>query len=399
MFYIKGLTKLKNRKYLFLANSSKPTEEEYNSIKPIRLNNFYLPNIKSAIHNNCDVYVGINRKYPKDLDTALPVEFYDANIFRSITDVKNNYRAYKNLMNFITQKNIDVIHCNTPIGGLLGRICGRKKNVNKIIYTVHGFHFYKGQNAIKRYLFKSIERYLAKSTDAIITINEEDFQSAKSFKLKKHGKVYKVHGVGIQTSITKTSSIEISKIKKDFHLKNQDIVLLTVGDLVKNKNIKTIIKSMRYLDNKYKLFICGQGVLDQKLKNYTTKLKLSDRIFFLGYRNDISTFYSMADIFVFSSFREGLPRVTMEAMSYGLPCVVSKIRGNIDLIDNGQGGFLCKTKDFKGIANKIKYISQNKKIYDSMSKWNLKKIKKYDVKYIQTEIDQIYSEILGDREN
>jgi len=386
-----------NKKYLFLANSSKPDEAEYISTDPVKLNNFYLPNIEVALRNGYEVNVGINRKYPDLVKSEHPIHFFDSNIFRSIFDLKNNYKAYRNLNNLLNASHFDIIHCNTPIGGVLGRICGKKAKVDKVIYTVHGFHFYRGQNIIKKNIFRLVERALARMTDVIITINEEDYINAKNFKLKKGGKVFKISGVGLDTNPILTQDSKIFSLMNEFSIKDSDIVLLTVGDLVKNKNTITLIKCMKYLDNNFKLIICGKGVLEQKLKFFVKKQRLEDRIIFTGYRSDINDFYELANIFVFSSFREGLPRVTMEAMAHGLPCIVSNIRGNVDLIDHELGGYLCKPKSYKEFAHRIKSISYDKDKVNSMKLWNERKIKNYDVEVVRKQIQNVYNEMLEER--
>ena len=111
-----------------------------------------------------------------------------------------NFQAYKKIVDFIREEKIDYIHCNTPVGGLLGRLAGEKCNVKRVIYQAHGFHFYNGAPKKNWLIYYPIERWLAKKTDAIITINKEDFERAKTFKLKNNGQVYYVPGVGMDLS-------------------------------------------------------------------------------------------------------------------------------------------------------------------------------------------------------
>ena len=150
-------------KYLFISNSEKPTKEEKMSREKVKLTNVSLPCIEAAKSMGYEIYMGVNRINAEELETDYDcdIKFYNASSYRSLFDIKSNYIAYKNLMNLLKREKIDVIHCNTPIGGVLGRICGARAGVKTIIYTAHGFHFYKDAPLINRTLYKWAEMYLA----------------------------------------------------------------------------------------------------------------------------------------------------------------------------------------------------------------------------------------------
>ena len=116
---------------------------------------------------------------------------------------RNNINAYRELKEIIDQNNYKIIHCHTPMGGVLARLAARKarKNGTKVIYTAHGFHFCKGAPLANWLLYYPIEKTLAHFTDCLITINTEDYQLAKRrFKAEK---IEHVHGVGVNTDIFK----------------------------------------------------------------------------------------------------------------------------------------------------------------------------------------------------
>ena len=183
--------------YVFLGNTTKPTKEKYQSRAAIGLSNVNRPCVQAAMDMGYDVILGVQRDRPEELECELPIKLYDAHTYRSITAFKDNKVAYDNLNKVIRENDVQVIHCNTPVGGMVGRLCGRKNKVSKVIYTAHGFHFYKGAPLFNRTVLKWAEMVMAHWTDAIITMNQEDYRAAQRFKLKKGGKVYFVHGVGI----------------------------------------------------------------------------------------------------------------------------------------------------------------------------------------------------------
>ncbi len=377
--------------YVFITNSNKPNFKEFNSRSEIRITSVSNPYLKKAINMGYNVFLGVNRAKPEELKCELPVGLYDSHTYRSIFAIKDNYIAFKNLANLVKKNEIEVIHCNTPVGGLIGRIVGRLYNIKKVIYTAHGFHFFKGAPFLYNTVIKLAERIMARWTDAIITMNEEDYKAAQKFKLKNNGKVFKIHGVGIDLSLYK-KLFDRKKIREILKIKDDEIAIISVGDINLNKNNIAVIEALNKLkNNKIHYFICGEGNQKNNLYNKTKDFKLEKQIHFLGYRNDIKDLLYASDIFINSSKREGLPRSVMEAMAVGLPCVVSNIRGNIDLIDNEKGGFLCDVNDSQSFANAINKLSINPQLRFDMGNYNKEHIKEFDISVVEKEIENIYA--------
>ena len=187
--------------YLFISNSTKPSGEKAESLEPITIGTFALAAVDAAAKLGFKIYCGVNRSHPEQLTcTNYDVTFYNEHTYRNVFAWKDNWQAYKNLCAFLElHPDIEVIHCNTPIGGVIGRLCGRKYH-KKVIYTAHGFHFYKGAPLKNWLLFYPVEKWLARMTDVLITINQEDYELAcNRLKLRKGGKVFYIPGVGFNT--------------------------------------------------------------------------------------------------------------------------------------------------------------------------------------------------------
>lgn len=305
-----------------------------------------------------------------------------------------NIKAYRQLMKLMQEEKFDLVHCNTPIGGVLGRICAKKFKVPKVIYTAHGFHFYKGAPLINNIVYKNIEKILAKYTDVLITINKEDYEAAKKFKLRNNGQVYKVHGVGINTANFEMKNFDRNEYREKLNLSQDDIVLIAVGELNKNKNYKTIIKAINQLENrKIHLLICGEGKEKKKMIKLVEKYKLNNNVHFLGFRNDVMKLLLTSDIFIQASYREGLSRAIMEAMSAGLPCIASRIRGNIDLLEDNKGGTLNDVNSIKEFSNSILKLAKDKNLRTTMGEFNKRAIRKYDTENVKKELLEIYKSI------
>ena len=120
---------------------------------------------------------------------------------------------------------------------------------------------------------------------------------------------------------------------------------------------------------------------------------LNNYVHFLGYRNDAQELYKASDCFVMPSFREGLSRSIMEAMASGLPCIVSKIRGNTDLIDT-NGGYVCNPANAEEFSEAIFDLCSNIEQCKIMGEYNKSKIKKYDSSVVESMLRGIYAEVL-----
>ncbi len=366
-----------------------------------KIDNFSYSSMVAAKELGYDFHVAVNFSDISNEDVNNYEKKYGVT-FHQIDFVRNpfhpgNYKAYKQLMQLMKNENFHMVHCNTPVGGILGRICSRKVKIKKVVYMVHGFHFYKGASLIKRTLFKWAEMVMAHYTDAIITINEEDYEAAKKFKLRRKNNVYYIPGVGVDTKFNKIGNDDKQRLRKSIGLEDDDIVLIAMGDLIYRKNYATSIKAIAQANNsKLQFLICGVGCQLKALKKMTKVLNVDKQIYFLGFRDDINELLNIADIFLFTTLQEGLPRSMMEAMAAGLPCIVSNIRGNVDLINNGDGGYLCEPHDVNEFAKAISKVAMSQDVRNAMGQSNVQTIKKYDVENVNKIMKDIYSEVFSD---
>ena len=300
--------------------------------------------------------------YKNELDN-LNINLIHIPFQRSPFSLKN-ITAYKELNKFLKKEKVDLIHCHTPIGGVIGRIVGYKNKVKCIIYTAHGFHFFKGAPLINWLLFYPIEKYLSKYTDILITINQEDYKRAQTFYAKK---VEYISGVGLDTEKIRNTVVDKNKKREELGLTENNIVLLSVGELSKRKNHIIPIKALAQIKDNKNIFylIAGVGSLKNYLKEECKKLEIENQVKFLGYRKDIYELCRISDIFVFPSLQEGLPVALMEALCCDLPIICSDIRGNNDLIEDGKNGFLVKN-NIDEYAKKINFLIKNKEFYKNV---------------------------------
>lgn len=369
------------------------------NISGTKIGTFSLASIKAAQDLGIEFHMAANFANSTKQQMKLDEENYNIKLHH-IDFIRNplnlaNKVAYKQVIELIQQEKFDVIHCNTPIGGVVGRIAGKKCGVPTIIYQAHGFHFYDGAPIKNWLIYYPIERVLAHSTDAIVTINQEDFERAQKFHLRHNGKVYYVPGVGLNTSDYLPDKMIRTVKRNELGLSEKDVMVISAGDLIKRKNYKTSIEAIAHANNeKIHYFICGQGPLRSELEALAEQKGVGSQVHFLGYRTDIKELLWAADLFLFSTFQEGLPRSLSEAMAAGLPCIASKIRGNTDLLLEGYNGYLISPNDYMGFSRAISDLSKQEDLRKSFSNNSLARIKKFSLDAVKEGIYNTYFNVI-----
>ncbi len=331
--------------------------------------------------NTIDLACNCNDKYELDFDTS-NMKIYNIPFSRSPYS-KSNIKAYKQLKRVVESSHYDIVHCHTPIAAVVTRLACRNIQDTRVIYTAHGFHFFKGAPFINWLIFFPLEWMCSFWTDCLITINTEDYALARKRMHAK--KIEYVPGVGIDTG--KFSETNVSKENKcaELQIPHNSIILLSIGELNDNKNHETVIKAISGMNIYY--LIAGIGDKKQQLEDISKEVGMVDRVKLLGFRRDIPELLAISDIFVFPSFREGLSVSLMETMASGKPAAVSRIRGNIDLIDD-QGGVLFdphNIDDCRASIKKLLHADLRK-----LGEHNKEKIKAFDSQNIIDRIDSIY---------
>lgn len=318
---------------------------------------FHKPLAKLLKENGFEVHIAARDNLAEK--NGLKIEYVDK-VFNVPFDRSplsfSNIKAYKELSKILKENKYDVIHCNTPVGGIITRLLANKyrKQGTKVFYTAHGFHFYKGAPKKNWLLYYPIEKFMSRYTDKLITINHEDYELAKN---KFNCDVYHVHGVGVNSNrCFILPKDETAQIKRTLGFDKDDKIILNVGELLPNKNQKTAILAMtkvvKIIPNS-KLLIAGNGILKEELQELIDKHSLNDNVKLIGYTTEINKYMNICDLLVACSFREGLPLNLMEAMLCGKFIVASKNRGHNELITNGVNGYLFDPDNADELANLI----------------------------------------------
>lgn len=311
---------------------------------------------------------------------------FDIPFDRSPFNLKRNLQAYRMLKKHLSKERYDVILCNTPVGGLLTRLVANKyrKAGTKVIYMAHGFHFCKGAPKKNWIFFYPVEKIMARFTDTLITINKHDYRLAQK---KFHAKTVEyLPGIGIDLERFGNCSVDKSKKRDEIGVPKDAIWVLSVGELLPDKDHATVIRAIAQIQNAY-YTIAGNGRLDTELIALAKELGIEDRFQLLGYRLDIPELCSSAEIFAFTSTFEGLPVALMEAMACEMDIVCTYARGNDDLIDDKKGGLKIQLHDYNALADAIEWLHSHDT--SDMKEYNKQKLTVFSRENVVNEMMRI----------
>lgn len=352
---------------------------------------FHLPFLKKFKENGYEVHVATNgnEEIPYcDVKHFIPFERNPLKI--------NNIKAIFKLKKICDFEKFDIIHTHTPMGSVVTRLAAnksRKKNHTRVLYTAHGFHFFKGAPIKNWILFYPIEKFLSRFTDTLILINEEDFLIAKR-KFKRCNDIKYVPGVGIDENKFDfiLSGSEINNLRNTLGITPKDFIMIYPAELSERKRQIWLINTLQEFISNHKdvhLLLPGKDSLNGKCQKLVKDLGLETQIHFLGYRKDIPSLLKISNLALSAANQEGLPVNIMEAMYVGLPIVASNCRGNRDLVADDKNGYLVELKDFKRYSECVEKIyKENKKEFIIESK-NI--IKEYLLDRIMLSMDKIYN--------
>lgn len=299
-------------------------------------------------------------------------------------------RAYRELVQLMLEEKFELIHCHMPLTGILTRKAAEKVRRmtgrrTEVLYTAHGLHFFKGA-PLGNWLYYMPERHYARYTDKLILINQEDYERGSHFPVR--GSVEFVPGVGIRPMPDPDPAFDL---RSQYGIPEDHKIVVSVGELTESKNQSVLIRAMdRFRRDKLTCIICGTGPVKDRLEQQIKEMYLQDKVILAGYCTNIPDILRQSDIFAFPSMREGLPVALMEAMQAGLPVMAADIRGNHDLIRDGEGGFLFTENLPEDYAQAIRYFLKYPDEAARMGKWNRKQVDNFSLGVVEKRMREIY---------
>lgn len=311
---------------------------------------------------------------------------------RNPAKIRRHARTYHQLLNLLETRGYSFIHTHAPVSSAIVRLAARRARV-PVVYTAHGFHFYKGGPVQNWLLYFPVEWALAKGTDTLITINSKDFLLAKKHLRARH--IARIPGVGINTARFQLNNFDAKAYRAQLGIPQEDFVLLSIGELNDNKNHQVILEALSILGYPNVTYvIAGVGRNTQKLQDTAAALGVGGKLKLLGYRQDIPELCVVSDAFAFPSIREGLGLACLEAMASGLPVVAAISNGPAEYIVDGESGYLCEHDDARGFARAIQRLIDAPEQAALMGKNARETASRYDTKNVRGTMRDIYSAFL-----
>lgn len=352
---------------------------------------FLFPHLQYLKEQGYEVHVACK-------NTGIEIPYCDKRFdvsFARDFNIRDNITSYKQMKQILKDNDYDIIHCHTPFGAAITRLAYRKvKHKAKMIYTAHGFHFFKGASFKNWLILYPAEKIMARWTDVVITINEEDYEIAsRKFKTE----VRYIHGIGLDKNKfkKKLTKQEKKKLRESLGLKDNDFVMIYGAELSKRKGQSWLLTTMQPLLKQYpnmKLLLPGNDVLNGECQQLAEQLNIASQVQFLGFRKDMGELLQIANLALSSSYQEGLPVNIMEAVYYHLPLVVTDCRGNKDFIEEGINGYAIVDHNADDFRKKVELFYHHIDT-EKIAKCDEKLIQPFFIDRVLTEMEIIYKEV------
>ncbi|MBS3984047.1 MAG: glycosyltransferase family 4 protein [Selenomonadales bacterium] len=326
---------------------------------------------------------------------AIGVQCWDVPFARTPCSLGSG-RAFLRLLALMRTQHFDLIHVHTPIAAFLGRLTAKLTGQGKVLYTAHGFHFYSGSPWYNWLIYYTAELIAAHWTDGLITINIEDFDRAKKMGFWPNVNLFFVPGVGVDVQAFRGHDIARQYVRGECGIAEDDVVVTCVAELNENKNQSFLLDAWSECVRQHArthLWLVGSGGQENELRRKVQRENIAN-VHFLGYRTDVVQILHESDIVTLVSKREGLPRCIMEAMAAGKPVVATDIRGNRDLVVNGETGLLVGLQDSNGLARAFAILINNKGTRNAMGSAGLSRVKEFDLGCVMEHMSAIYQSYL-----
>ena len=356
---------------------------------------FHKPLVRMLHENGYEVHVAAKNNLAEK--NGLKLDFADKvfNVpFSRSPKSIDNIKAYKQLKRIIADEGYDIIHCNTPMGGIVTRLAAKKarKAGTKVFYTAHGFHFYKGASKLNWLIYYPIEKWMAKHTDKLITICNEDFQTAKNKKFK--AEICYIHGVGADSERYMPATVEEKQaLREQLSVPQEAFVFLCTGELNENKNQKTVIaaleKAIQVCPNMM-LLLAGNGPKEAALREQIVILDLEEKVKLLGYQTCLEQYVKLSDVVVSASYREGLGLNLIEAMLCKKPVLAADNRGHRDLVEQGINGFLISADAVEEFSVKMQQFCMDKRCCAGMGEKGHEHARQFAAVQVMIDLKKIY---------
>jgi len=305
-----------------------------------------------------------------------------------------NLRAIADIRQIIVEGNYDIVHTHSSVAGIVGRLAALAAGASVIIHHVHGWTLHQNMSTGMRMLYVTLERLCASYTTRIIAVSRADIQKGLAYRIGKEDKFTLIY-----------NGIDLEKFRQPIH--NQQMrealgldphckIVGMIGRLDKQKNPLDFIRAMAIVASRYpkvQFLIIGDGSLRPECERLINELNLQEKLFLLGYRNDVARILPILTIVAMSSLWEGLPIAFLEAMSAGKPIIANDVDGASDVIIDGETGFLVPPHQPSKMAERILYLLNNDQLCSEMGYLAQQRSDYFSVQRMVGQVESLYKEL------
>lgn len=342
------------------------------------LRSFHLPVLRALTQAGHDVTAAASGD-----GQGLGVRFVPVPFTKRFVSVKN-FSAAAALAKLIRKERFDIVLTHTSLAAFFTRfgiLLAGKKNT-RVVNTVHGYLFDDETPFLRRAVLLGAERLMSCVTDDILTMNRQDTKIAQKYRLCR-GHIAQIDGMGVELSrFSPASRAEKVAARRALGLPEGAFVLVYAAEFSARKNQQFLIGALPRLPENVWLVLPGRGALLEDCRALAERLGVSGRVVFPGYADDVAVCYHAADACVSSSRSEGLPFNLIEGMSCGLPAIATRVKGNEDLIFDGETGSLFPFGDSAALRECVEKLLSDPTSLSAMGEKARAGVQKYDLQNV-----------------
>jgi glycosyltransferase EpsD len=214
----------------------------------------------------------------------------------------------------------------------------------------------------------------------------------------RSGWLFHIDGVGVDLARFHTAAPEEKeRLRRQYGFSRDDFILLYIAEFIPRKNHGYLIRRiplLREVIPELRVVFAGKGETLEACKKNVNDLNAADIVRFLGYRQDVDALYRLGDVYVSVSRQEGLPISCVEAMACGLPLVLSKIRGHLDIVTEGRNGFLVGLDDAGTLTERIITLRRSPLLCETIAAYNAEDAQRFSLDRAIDQMANIYRQFM-----
>jgi glycosyltransferase involved in cell wall biosynthesis len=307
-----------------------------------------------------------------------------------------DFRTFVSLWILIRREKPDIVHTHSSKAGFLGRWAAWLAGVPFIVHTPHGHVFFGHFDPMMSRIFLLVEKITALITDCMVALTEGEKNDYVELSIIQPERIDIIHS-GVDIDLYMETQVNIENKKRSIGLNPKSLVVGTVGWLLPIKGpmhlLNAMIKIWQSLSDVQLVYV-GKGDQEEVLKQQAMKMGVSDKVKFLGWRDDVHEIMPVFDLFALPSLNEGMGRVLVEAMAAGKAIVASNVGGIPDLVHHGQNGFLVEPGDVNDLSAAIAKLLADENLRREMGKRGQTMAHNFSAGKMVDKIDALYASLL-----